>query len=178
MNGQPDALAPFTVHYGKWTNVTNYIACVGQDDASLEQRCGYYGEKIALWAETAGLKTGWVDTRTGSQLPDAFHVADGERFVLGLCIGTSEKVGRPHKVKSVEQLSDVTGQTPEGFARGMEAAQLAPTAGNQQAFTIHFDGTNLSITTADGNLACVDMGIAQYHFELGSGIDHARWAQA
>lgn len=151
INGQENALSPFRIRYGKWTGVTNYIAIVGPDTPNLEQKCGYYGEQIVLWAETAGLKTGWVET-TCEQVPDSFSVEEGERFVMSLCIGESDKAGGPHKLKAVSQLSDVAGAMPEWFEKGMELAQLAPTAGNQQLFCIHYDGEKLFMTTEKGLL--------------------------
>ena len=59
----------------------------------------------------------------------------------------------------------------------MECAVLAPSAGNQMLFRIHWDGNALSITTTPGFLEKVDLGIAKYHFELGSGISHEKWSQ-
>ena len=65
---------------------------------------------------------------------------------------------------------------PEWFRKGMEYAVLAPTAGNQQLFTIHLEGERLWIDTDPGFLEKVDLGIVKYHFELGSGVPHSRWA--
>ena len=36
------------------------IACVGKDSADLEEKVGYYGEKIVLFLQTIGLNTCWV----------------------------------------------------------------------------------------------------------------------
>ena len=38
------------------------IACVGKDDETLEQRIGYYGEKLVLFAQEIGLNTCWAGT--------------------------------------------------------------------------------------------------------------------
>ena len=174
VNGQENAFAPLTIRYGKWVNVTNYIAVIGKKADDLEERCGYYGEKIVLWAQTAGLKTGWVETGYTVR-PDALEIAEDETLVLSIAIGYSEESGRAHKVKSVEELSTVKGDMPDWFLRGMEYAALAPSAGNQQLYNIRWDGETLSVTTKQGLLEHVDVGIAKYHFEVGSGINHAKW---
>lgn len=174
VNGQENALAPYRIRYGKWTGVTNYIVIAGKDTKDLEQKCGYYGEQIMLWAFTAGLKAGWVEASYAEQ-PDVFKLEADERFVMLMCIGYSDQEGGPHKMKSVEQLSETSGTVPEWFTPGMEAARLAPTAGNQQLFKICWNDGKLSIRTEKGLLEEVDEGIAQYHFELGAGIDHSKW---
>ena len=55
-----DAFNTFLAHYGKFHNVQNYIALVGPKAADLDERIGYYGEKIALQAQMLGLNTCWV----------------------------------------------------------------------------------------------------------------------
>ena len=57
----------------------------------------------------------------------------------------------------------------------MNCALLAPAAGNQQLFTIHWDGYALFITSKKGFLEKVDIGIVKYHFEFGSSIDQQKW---
>lgn len=47
-------------HYGKFRNVTNYIALTGPKSNDTEAKLGYYGEKIVLEAQKAGLNTCWV----------------------------------------------------------------------------------------------------------------------
>ena len=176
VNGKEDAFAGFTIHYGRWTGVTNYIALIGKDAPDLDERCGYYGEQIVLWAITQGLKTGWLDTQYGD-VPEGLDIPNGERLVLCIAIGYSQLSGGPHKLKTVEELSTVEGPMPEWFRKGMECAVLAPSAGNQMLFRLHWDGNALSITTTPGFLEKVDLGIAKYHFELGSGISHEKWSQ-
>ena len=180
INGVTDALSPYTIRYGRWTGVTNYIALVGKDVPELDELCGYYGEQLVLWAQQNGLKTGWVETllqdaAKGVPVPE---IKKGERLVLSICIGYSEKSGFAHKIKTVEEMSVVAdpAHVPAWFRKGMEYAVLAPTAGNQQLFKIHLDGDRLWIDTVPGFLEKDDVGIAKYHFELGSGVPHSRWA--
>ncbi len=175
VNGKENAFYEFTIRYGKWTGVTNFIALVGKNTEHLEELCGYYGEQLVLMAQQMGLRTGWVDT-IYTEKPKSIEVAADERLVISIAIGYSELKGSTHKVKSVDELSTVDGDMPEWFANGMEMAQLAPTAGNQQLFHIHWNGEQLHISTKPGFLEMVDVGIAKYHFEIGAGIDHSMWS--
>ena len=58
---EPMCFNTFLAHYGKFTNVTNYIALVGKKALeNLDELCGYYGQKIVLAAQQMGLNTCWV----------------------------------------------------------------------------------------------------------------------
>ncbi len=174
INGKENAFGDYTIRYGIWKNVTNYIALVGKKSDKLHETVGYYGEQLVLWAQTVGLKTGWVETGYTVK-PEAIDVAEDEELVLSIAIGESELTGAKHKVKAIDELCTVTGEAPEWFVKGMEATQLAPTAGNQQLFHINWDGENLTMTTKPGFLEKVDLGVVKYHFEIGAGIDHSMW---
>ncbi len=174
VNGRENAFDDFIIHYGKWTGVTNYIAMVGEDREDLDESCGYYGEQIVLWAQMHGLRTGWLDTQP-ARPTDAFRVDEGERHVLSIAIGYSEAAKVGPKPALEETMSEVNGEAPEWFHEGMKLAVYAPTAGNQRLFRIHYDEGNVSIKSVPGFLEKVDLGIAKYHFELGSGKDHTIW---
>lgn len=61
-------------------------------------------------------------------------------------------------------------EMPEWFRIGVEAALLAPTAINQQKFTISMDeGGNAVIKAGRGPFSKVDLGIVKYNFEAASG---------
>ncbi len=176
VNGVENAFENFVIHYGVWENITNYIALIGKDTEDLDQKSGYYGEKLVLAAQMLGLRTGWLDTVNGHEVhvPE-IDVAEGERIVCCIAIGVSEQNGFGPKLKPVEDRCVVVGEAPEWFWKGMEYARLAPTAGNQQLWTITYEGDQLSIASTPGHLEKVDEGIAQYHFELGAGKDHSIW---
>ncbi len=174
VNGRENAFDDFIIHYGKWIGVTNYIAMVGPERDDLDETLGYYGEQIVLWAQMNGLKTGWLDTQPARET-DAFEVAEGERHVLSIAIGSSEMEGKGPKAAAIEDMSLVEGQAPDWFYEGMKYAVSAPTAGNQRLFRIKWDGENVSISSAPGFLEKVDLGIAKYHFEVGSGKGHDIW---
>ena len=57
---EPKAFSGIMAHYGKFSGVRNYIAIVGKKASDLEEKCGYYGEKVVLKAQQLGLNTCWV----------------------------------------------------------------------------------------------------------------------
>ena len=57
---EPTAFDGPMAHYGKFSGVRNYIVLAGKKAPDLDERCGYYGEKIVLYAQTLGLNTCWV----------------------------------------------------------------------------------------------------------------------
>lgn len=143
------------------------IACVGRDDATLDERVGYYGEKIVLCAQQLGLSTCWTGTFSAKNVP--VMVSGGERLVIVIAVGYGANGGRPHKSKSMEQVLATTGQTPKWFDFGVDMALLAPTAINQQKFRIGLkdDGT-VTFEDKGGPFSKVDLGIVKYHFEVGA----------
>lgn len=145
------------------------IACVGKDDETLDQRVGYYGEKLVLYAQKLGLNTCWAGTFNRKNIKAI--VEDGERLVLVIAIGYGENAGKPHKSKNLSQVSESEIESPDWFTKGVETALLAPTAINQQKFLIRLkkDGT-VEFTDKGGVLSQVDLGIVKCHFEMGSGI--------
>ena len=144
------------------------IACVGKDDETLDQRVGYYGEKLVLYAQKLGLNTCWAGTFNKKNI--GAKVEDDERLVIAIAIGYGENPGRPRKSKSLSQVSESEVESPDWFTKGVEAALLAPTAINQQKFLIKLkqDGT-VEFTDKGGVLSQVDLGIVKCHFEIGSG---------
>ena len=57
---EPEAFSSLLAHYGKFRNVSNYLVLAGTPAPSLEQRCGYFGERIVLTAQELGLSSCWV----------------------------------------------------------------------------------------------------------------------
>lgn len=140
------------------------IACVGPDDETLEERIGYYGQKIVLFAQQLGLNTCWAGTFNKKTIPA--QVNPGEVVVISIAIGYGATQGRERKSKKAEQVT--SGSTPDWFNYGVEMALLAPTAINQQKFEIllNEDGT-VSFKDKGGPYSKVDLGIVRYNFEVG-----------
>lgn len=164
---EPKAFSGAIARYGQFRNVFNYIALVGKKETGLDERCGYFGEKIVLEAQKLGLNTCWV-ALSFSKSKSAAIVEHGEKFVIAIAIGYGENSGTPRKKKPIEKLYKVNGRMPDWFRRGVEAAQLAPTAMNQQKFCFELMGNTVNATPGFGPYTKVDLGIAKYHFEVGA----------
>jgi len=172
---EPEAFSGFMAKYGKFNNVKNYIALVGKKDEKLEEKIGYYGELIALKAQQLGLNTCWV-AATYNKKKSIAKVKSGEKLSLVLSVGYGQTNGTPHKNKPIEKLYSVNGEMPDWFKRGIEAAQLAPTAMNQQKFCFELHGTTVKAVSGFGLYTKIDLGIAKYHFEIGAGKNGWAWS--
>lgn len=162
------AFGGFMAHYGNFSGVRNYIALIGRKAADLDEKIGYYGERIAIKAQQLGLNTCWV-AMTFSKKKSRCIVDKGEKLVCVLSLGYGKTQGIAHKSKPMEQLCTVSGKMPDWFKKGMECAMLAPTAMNQQKFLFSLNGENVTVKSTGGFYSKVDLGIVQYHFEVGSG---------
>lgn len=176
VTNEPKAFDSMLAHYGKFSGVENYIAMVGPKSAGLDELCGYYGERLVLLAQTLGLNTCWV-ALTFSKGAAKKHIAigGGEKLVIVIALGYGRGQGTAHKSKSMEVLSQVNGEMPGWFKKGMDAAILAPTAVNQQKFHITLCGDKARAESLGGICAKIDLGIVKYHFEVGAGTDSSIW---
>ncbi len=171
---EPKAFDCMLAH-GKFSGVKNYIAMIGKDDGNFKEKCGYYGEELVLKAQMMGLNTCWV-AASYKKIPEAFDLAPGEKIGIVISIGYGETQGNPHKIKTPEQVSNVTADSPEWFKKGVEAALLAPTALNQQKFKLELTGEKVKAKAGSFLWTKTDLGIVKYHFEIGSGKDSSVWA--
>ena len=170
---EPKAFDCMMAHYGKFSGVTNYLALIGPKGPDLEERCGYYGEKLVLRAQQLGLNTCWV-AMSYQKVPSAFVLAPGEKLVVVIALGYGKTSGVAHKSKSPDAVS--SGGGPDWFAAGVRAALLAPTAMNQQKFRFTLEGNRVTAKAGVGFYTRLDLGIVKYHFELGAGTEHFTWA--
>lgn len=171
---EPSAFDGFMAHYGNFKNVKNYIAVVGKKGKALTEKCGYYGEKVVLYAQALGLNTCWV-ALTYKKVKSAFTVSDGEKLCLVISIGYSNTQGTAHKSKPKSEVFDSAENAPEWFERGIDAALLAPTAVNQQKFKFSLNGNTVRAKAGLAPYSKVDLGIVKYHFELGAGKENFNW---
>lgn len=163
---EPKCFDSLMAHYGKFSGVTNYIALVGKKGSELEEKAGYYGEKLVLKAQELRLNTCWVASTHGKS---AARIEKGEKLACIISLGYGSTQGVPHKNKPVEQLCDCASTMPDWFAKGLEAAMLAPTAINQQKFVFSLDGDRVTAKAGKGVLTKMDLGIVKYHFEAVTG---------
>ena len=160
--------------YGSFSGVKNYLVMVGKKAKDLD-------EQLVLLAQTLGLNTCWVGL-SYRKVPEAYNVGKDEKLVCMIALGYGETQGVPHKIKSVEDVSNASDITPSWFKKGVEAALLAPTAVNQQKFSFEYVGMNNNRHQVRANKGFsmigytqMDLGIAKYHFELGAGTDNFDW---
>lgn len=171
---EPNAFASLISRYGKFSNVKNYIALVGPDNDDLQEKCGYYGEKIVLYAQQLGLNTCWV-ALTYNRWKCPCVINPGEKLCLVIAIGFGTTKGILHKIKSIKDTSTVEGDMPKWFKNGMESVLLAPTAINQQKFHYTLKGNTVSAKAGLSFFSKVDLGITKYHFEIGAGKENFKW---
>ena len=189
---EPKAFQGTLAKYGKFRNVKNYLVMAGKQAEDLDERVGYYGERLVLLAQTLGLNTCWVGL-SYSKVPGTYVLDEGEKIVCYIAIGYGETQGVGHKIKTVEQMSrsavrtlgsskNASDITPSWFRRGVEAALLAPTAVNQQKFSFEYvgmeDGRHQVRAKKGFSLigyTQIDLGIAKYHFEIGAGKGNFDW---
>lgn len=168
--------------YGKFSGVENYFVMVGKDSDDLDERIGYYGEQLVLLAQTLGLNTCWVGL-SYRKVNGAYQVEPGEKLACLIALGYGQTQGAGHKIKTVEQVSNVDASTPVWFRRGVEAALLAPTAINQQKFRFEYIGESSSkkakVLARRGfsmvGYTKMDLGIAKLHFEIAAGKENFEW---
>lgn len=191
---EPEAFGGLMARYGRFENVRNYVALVGPDEPELDEKAGYYGERVVLRAQQLGLNTCWV-ALTFSKRKTRCEIGPGEKLALVIAIGYGATPGKDRKSKGVEEVCRASGEMPAWFRRGVQSALLAPTAMNQQKFLITLNDRNatgsdafsdeaadsglrpcVSATATGGPYSKVDLGIVKLHFEIGAGLEHFSWA--
>lgn len=153
--------------------VKNYFILAGPDEPELDEKLGYSGGDLMLYAQTLGLNTWWVG---GTFRRNKLNAAAGNDKVLGvIAVGYGVNQGEPHKSKAPKDVAVYEGRMPEWFAAGVDAALLAPTALNKQAFSIQGTRNKVKITCENGAFSGADLGLVKYHFELGAGKENFQW---
>lgn len=163
---EPKCFDCIMARYGKFSRVENYIALVGKKGIELEEKTGYYGEKLVLKAQELGLNTCWVAMTHGKSTA---KIEKGEKQVCIIALGYGAVQGTAHKNKPVEQLCNCAEVMPDWFSKGMEAVLLAPTAMNQQKFYFILENERVFARAEKGFYTKIDLGIVKYHFEAAAG---------
>lgn len=173
---EPKAFSSMMARYGKFSGVSNYIVCSGRPSPNLQERVGFFAERVVLKAQQLGLNTCWVALTYGKGSCKSL-VKPGSKLVCTIALGYGETQGIPRKSKAVQDLCSVNGALPEWFERGMKAAQLAPTAMNQQKFRFELrtDGHAVSAKSLGGLYSNIDLGIVRCHFQIGANSISEDW---
>ncbi|MBR0030235.1 MAG: nitroreductase [Bacteroidales bacterium] len=175
---EPKAFASGMWKYGQFSGVRNYFVMAGPKGKEAEEKTGYYGERLALLAQTLGLSSCWVGL-TYKKIPGTFTLREGDTVHCVIALGYGITPGVQHPLKPVDNFYECEGTAPQWFLDGMQAALLAPTAINQQKFRfILREGGIVEARTlfSMAGYTNIDLGIVKYHFETGAGRDNFRWA--
>lgn len=178
----PGAFQGFLPRYGKFENVGYYFAMVGPKGDDLQERVGYYGQRLVLKAQMLGLNTCWVGG-SFSRRKVKYDKAQNEKLACLISVGYGKTQGVERKSKSIEDLSFVDlPETPTWFLEGMQAARLAPTAINQQKFIIMLrknahnpEMLEVKAESLGGPYSKMDLGIVKYQFEIAAGTENFTW---
>ena len=141
----------------------------GARRTAVDEAIGYWGQKIVLAAQDMGLNTCWC--ALCSRKKSRAVVALGKRVRLVIAVGHG-------KTQGIGALSSVEcAKAPAWFAVAMEAAQLAPTAMNNQNFkiTLLSDGKTVRIEAPQSGLNVIDEGIVRRNFEIAANEAGADW---
>ena len=152
-------------HYGKFSNVKNYIAIVGKKEE--QEKAGYYGEKLVLKCQELGLNTCWVALTHGKV---NVQTKPQQKLLILIALGYGTNTGVAHKSKPIKELCKEDAY-PEWFMKGMEAVSLAPTAMNQQKFLFEMKNGQVYAKALMGFYSKIDLGIVKYHFEAVTGYE-------
>lgn len=169
--------------YGTFLNVTSYLVMAGRKSPTLDERIGYYGERLVLLAQTLGIDSCWAGL-SYQKVKGAFTLEKDEHLGCLIALGYGNQQGRKHKIKTPSQVSNLKDGMPSWFREGVEAALLSPTAVNQQKFFFELtqgtDPNGRPVVKAKPGFSLIgythmDLGIARLHFELGAGKEHFSW---
>lgn len=171
-----NVIARFGLIRGCRTHVAFVVDDGKARGVAADEAIGYWGQKIVLAAQDMGLNTCWC--ALCSRKKSRALVVPGKKIRLVIAVGHGKTQGFSRKTKSVEALSSVEcAKEPAWFAAAMEAAQLAPTAMNNQNFkiTLLSDGKTVRIDAPQSGLNVIDEGIVRCNFEIAANEAGADW---
>lgn len=151
-------------------NAVNYFIMSGKESADLNERLGYVGADLMLYAQTLGLNTWWIGGTFSKK--NVKRKVPNQKVIGIIVVGYGETAGKRHKQKDVEAVSSYEGETPDWFVAGVNAALLAPTAFGKQNFLISGKGQKVALKC---DTCGEDLGLVKYHFELGAGKENFEW---
>ena len=157
-----DIIARFGVISGCSTLLAFVARKRDQDEA-----IGYWGQHIVLEAQKMGLNTCWVGMFSRKKCKAVCPEGMAVRVVIA--VGHGKTAGKPRKSKTPQDVVSIEpgAQKPEWFDVAVEAALLAPTAINRQAFTVVLasDGT-VRVDVPGKGFTRLDGGIVRRNIEV------------
>jgi nitroreductase len=179
---EPKAFS-FLPTYGAFSGVEHYLVMAGPKAGDLDDRVGYYGERMVLLAQQLGLGTCWAGL-TYRKVKGAFALQPGDKVACMISVGYPEGPVRQVPRKTVEQLSNAGAATPEWFRRAMQAVTVAPSAIHQQKYYFEYLGEKEGRPQVRARrlfsmigYTQMDLGIAKLHFEIGAGETKFDWVE-
>ncbi len=179
LNGK-EAFQGLHTTYGLFHGVNSFIAAVGKTkDPHLNEKAGYYGERLVLEATKFGLGTCFVGGTFNRKRCPVTQNSD-ESLVYVITIGNvAKEKGLKEKTmyhlvhrhtKAIEEFyhSDQS-DVPDWFLEGIRAVQKAPSAINRQPVFFHYHSGVVTAEVPNISGQAVDLGIAKANFELAAG---------
>ena len=163
---EPEGFSGILAHYGSFSGVNNFFVISGPEGKDKE--VGYYGEELVILSQQLGLNTCWVALTYNRKFVKKY-VDEEDKLYVVISVGVGTTQGTTHKSKPLEEISNISDACPDWFKAGVECASLAPTAINQQKFYFEFKDNGVVSRADRGPLTELDLGIAEYHFDVGSG---------
>ena len=155
--------------------VHSYIVLAGKECSDLDEKLGYCGADLCLYAQTLGLNTWWCGGMFSGK-GALKHLETKDVRINGvIAIGYGQTQGVQHKSKTAAEISQYNGTAPQWFVDGVDALLYAPTALNKQPYMVNGDGRKVTITAGEGHFSGIDLGIGKYHFEIGAGKENFDW---
>lgn len=155
--------------------VNNYFVLAAKKGENADEKLGYCGSDLCLYAQTLGLNTWWIGGMYSTKGVMKNIESDDVKVNSIIVVGYGQTQGVPHKSKTADDVSSYEGEKPEWFKAGVDALLLAPTAVNRQGFTVKGHDGKVSISYSAGPFSGVDLGIGKHHFELGAGAENFEW---
>lgn len=152
--------------------VKNYFILAGDEAEDFEEKLGYCGADLMLYAQTLGLNSWYIG---GMFHHNVKQFTAGKTVIGVIAIGYGKTQGIPHRSKNMGEVSAYQGAQPAWFVKGVAASLLAPTALNKQDYFITGSGNKVQIRNDNGIFTGVNRGLIKYHFQLGAGQENFEW---
>lgn len=168
LQNNPEAF-DLVARFGLISGCSTCIAFVAHKH-DQDETIGYWGQLIVLEAQKMGLNTCWAALFSRKRCRAICPEGTEARVVIA--VGYGKTAGKPRRSKKAEDVVVVEPGAirPAWFDDAIEAALLAPTGVNRQAFTITLAADGTVHFAAPGNgLTLIDLGIVRRNFELAAG---------
>ena len=113
--------------------VNNYFILAGEDTPGLDEKLGYCGADLILYAQTLGLNTWWIGGMFSRKGAEKNLGGKNLRINGVIAVGYGETHGVQHKSKRPEEISSYAGEEPEWFKafREQQEARFAALEGEK-----------------------------------------------